>query len=156
MKKIRPKLAAKELTTVQLEAKRLIEERGWYQKDVGEKLNVSERTIGTWIKKFNWSKDAVVMKLRNKAKELVLEKGCTRKEAANLLAVSQRTMTEWSKKDKWSLGMMFAYPDKQQRRYVLTDFVDFVATGRPDLRRALSEFVDSYNDLLEHKKHEKL
>jgi transposase len=137
----------------QAEAMLLIELAGLTQKEVGVRLKVSERTVSNWAKKFDWlSPKQVENKTKQEeARTLVLVEGYTQKEAAEKLGVSQPLIGIWAKKFGWKPETCFVYPTKQQRRYVLRNFVKMVQETNPDLVELLQSYVDKYNNQLEHK-----
>ncbi|MDD2984718.1 MAG: helix-turn-helix domain-containing protein [Crocinitomicaceae bacterium] len=54
-------------------AERLYIEEGWTAKDIAEAVGVSEHTVGSWIKKFNWKDEKTLLDLApHKLKRLLL------------------------------------------------------------------------------------
>lgn len=142
----------KELSWKQAKAQRLIELYGLPQKETAAIIRVSEKTVGNWVSKFKWvGKKNSAQKEREQAKELVLIKGFTYEAAGKEIGVTGTTIRKWAKDGFWKLGVKFTYPNKPQRRFVLTEFIKWVSKERPDLSVVLEDFSNSYNNYIEHK-----
>lgn len=143
---------AKGLLTKQAKAQRLIEIFGLPQKETAALIKVSDKTVGNWVRKFKWiGKKNSAQREREKAKELVLIQGLTYEAAGKEIGVTGTTIRNWAKDGFWKMGVKFIYPNKPQRRFILTEFVKWVSKDRPDLTVLLEDFSNAYNEYIEHK-----
>lgn len=85
-------------------ARQLFEVQGVQQKEIAKTLGVSEKTIGTWIVKYQWVKNDEMVKKRKEAEKLFLVQGLNQKEAAKIVGVSEKTVGNWANKYKWRAG----------------------------------------------------
>ncbi len=141
----------KKLLWKQAKAQRLIEIFGLSQKEIAGLIKVEAHTVSRWVHKFGWVKNKEFeQKERQAAKKLVLIEGYTFEAAGKKMGVSGATIRQWANADLWGMGLKFTYPNKQQRRFVLTEFIKWVSKERPDLSAVLEDFSNSYNNYIEH------
>lgn len=143
---------AKGLLTKQVKAQRLIELYGLSQKEVAALIKVHEKSVGNWVRKFKWVRNKEFKSSeRQQAKTLVLIEGYTYEAAGRKIGVTGAAIRKWAKEDFWEMGLKFRYPNKPQRRFILTEFIKWVSKDRPDLTVLLEDFSNAYNDYIEHK-----
>jgi transposase len=117
----------RDIDSIKKEAQILFVFEGRSQKEIASEINISEKTVGQWVKKHNWDNNKktegeksnsikafltdfkipdkiVIESIETKkffANYLIIVKGYQQKEAGKILSVSEKTMSLWSKKYDW-------------------------------------------------------
>ncbi len=86
-----------QLTAMRLKARYLIVVKGIMQKEVAGKIGVSEKTISSWNKKYNWKNQASKAIKRKGGIEAIMDGFFEYVENNTNMQMSQQTKALWAK-----------------------------------------------------------
>ena len=157
------------LTKQQQQAHAFIVEQGKSQKETAALVGVSEKSIGTWVKRFGWRAEQeenmnktapeVLLTASNlpaiqnsmackkaQAKQLLEVFGYNQKQTAATLKISEKSIAKWARMGKWKVINKCKVNAKQTEN--IAGFFEFLKTTNKPVHKKVEALYQRYKDSL--------